>query len=65
MTENFKSYDELKARLDKVLGVDGAPIAAKTTVEQARAMPRKPAPAMEDASVVDDDLAYFTSLAND
>jgi len=53
--ENFKSYDELKARLDKVLGVDGAPIAAKTTVEQARAMPRKPAPAMEDASVVDDD----------
>lgn len=65
--ENFKSYDDLKARLDKVLGVDGAPIAAKTTVEQARAMPRKPAPAVEDVGIVDDDadLAYFSKLASE
>ena len=66
LPENFKSYDELKARLDKVLGVDGAPVAAKTTVEQAKAMPRKPAPVMEDAGIADDDdLAYFSKLAEE
>jgi hypothetical protein len=65
--ENFKSYDELKARLDKVLGLDGSPVVAKTTVEQAKAMPRKPAPVAEDAGIADDDadLAYFSRLAED
>ena len=65
--ENFKSYDELKARLDKVLGLDGSPVAAKTTVEQAKAMPRKPAPVMADAGIAedDDDLAYFSKLAEE
>ncbi len=63
--ENFKSYDELKARLDKVLGLDGSPVAAKTTVEQAKAMPRKPV--MADAGIAedDDDLAYFSKLAEE
>jgi len=64
--ENFKSYDELKARLDKVLGLDGSPVVAKTTVEQAKAMPRKSAPVAEDAGMADDDdLAYFSKLAED
>ena len=65
--ENFKSYDELKARLDKVLGLDGSPVVAKTTVEQAKAMPRKPAPVAEDSGIADDDddLAYFSKLAED
>ena len=64
--ENFKSYDELKSRLDKVLGLDGSPVVAKTTVEQAKAMPRKPAPVAEDAGIADDDdLAYFSKLAED
>lgn len=65
--ENFKSYDELKARLDKVLGLDGSPAVAKTTVEQAKAMPRKPAPVMADAGIAedDDDLAYFSKLAEE
>jgi hypothetical protein len=64
--ENFKSYDELKARLDKVLGLDGSPVVAKTTVEQAKAMPRNPAPVAEDAGMADDDdLAYFSKLAED
>jgi hypothetical protein len=64
--ENFKSYDELKARLDKVLGLDGSPVVAKTTVEQAKAMPRKPAPVAEDVGMADDDdLAYFSKLAED
>jgi hypothetical protein len=63
--ENFKSYDELKARLDKVLGLDGSPVVAKTTVEQAKAMPRKPV--MADAGIAedDDDLAYFSKLAEE
>jgi hypothetical protein len=63
--ENFKSYDELKAKLDKVLGLDGSPVVAKTTVEQAKAMPRKPV--MADAGIAedDDDLAYFSKLAED
>ena len=67
LPENFKSYDELKARLDKVLGLDGSPVAAKTTVEQAKAMPRKPAPVMADAGIAedDDDLAYFSKLAEE
>jgi hypothetical protein len=65
--ENFKSYDELKTRLDKVLGLDGSPVVAKTTVEQAKAMPRKPAPVMADAGIAedDDDLAYFSKLAEE
>jgi hypothetical protein len=64
--ENFKTYDELKARLDKVLGVDGSAPAPRTTVEQAKAMPRKPAPVAEDAGIADDDdLAYFSKLAED
>ena len=67
LPENFKSYDELKARLDKVLGLDGSPVVAKTTVEQAKAMPRKPAPVMADAGIAedDDDLAYFSKLAEE
>jgi hypothetical protein len=57
--KEFKSYDDLKSRLDKVLGASDTP---KTTVEQARA---KPAVAkVEDiASDDDDDMAYFSKLA--
>ena len=65
--ENFKSYDELKAKLDKVLGVDGT-VAPKTTVESAKApaaAARKPAPVASDASDDDDDLAYFSKLAEE
>jgi hypothetical protein len=65
---NFKSYDELKARLDKVLGVDGSAPKPRTTVEQAKASPvaRKVEPEMVSQSTAaddDDDLAYFSRLA--
>ena len=61
--KNFKPYDQLKGRLDKVLGFSGAPI-AKTKAEDTVASFK------EDTSVLDkpiqsddDDLDYFKSLA--
>ena len=63
LPENFKSYDELKARLDKVLGVDGSAPAPRTTVEQAKAAPKKAV--MPETSDEDDDLAYFSKLASE
>ena len=59
--KEFKSYDDLKARLDKVLG--DAPV-SKTTVEAAKAMPKKPVDE-ELMSEEDDDLAYFAKLAEE
>lgn len=66
--ENFKTYDELKARMDKALGLNGAVIAAKTTVEQAKSAPRQFAPkepVLNDTAADDDDMAYFAKLADD
>ena len=64
--KEFKSYDDLKKRLDKVLGAADVP---KTTVEQAKASgPAKKvsedAPWEPDVSE-DDDMAYFSKLADD
>jgi hypothetical protein len=64
----FKSYDELKGRLDKVLGLDGSAPAPRTTVEQAKAAPvaRKPVDTGITAdSSDDDDMLYFSRLAAD
>jgi hypothetical protein len=65
--KEFKSYDDLKNRLEKVLGLNGEVPAPKTTVEtikeQARIAPKKVAePEITDT---DDDMAYFNSLADD
>lgn len=60
--KEFKSYDALKSRLDKVLGLNGEEPVTKTTVEQARSEPRKPVIVdVED----DDDMAYFSKLASE
>lgn len=62
----FKSYDELKARLDKVLGLDGSVPAPRTTVEQAKAAPVARKTVETDVSTSsddDDDMAYFSRLA--
>jgi hypothetical protein len=68
---NFKSYDTLKQRLDKVLGLDGGAPAPRTTVEQAKAQP-KPAVRVEEDSGAppwsdedDDSLDYFKALAEE
>ena len=66
--KEFKTYDELKNRLEKVLGMSGDVVLPRTTVETfkeaARTASRKPA--VEDMiAAEDDDLAYFSKLAED
>ena len=63
--KEFKSYDDLKNRLEKVLGLNGETAPVKTTVEQLKAAPKKPAesPPWEDSA--DEDMAYFSKLAEE
>lgn len=64
--KHFKSYDELKRRLDKALGLDGAAPAPKTRAEDSEPVVRKPsAPVTKAAAPVDedDDEEYFRKLA--
>ena len=68
--ENFKSYDELKAKLDKVLGAGGLPgvTAKRIDDEEAsapviRSAPAKKTVTAEDVTVEDDDMAFFEKLA--
>ena len=67
--ENFKTYDELKAKLDRVLGAGGAAGATAKRIddEEAAAPVVRSAPAKkvtaEDVSVDDDDMAFFEKLA--
>lgn len=67
--DNFKSYDELKAKLDKVLGAGGAAAASAKKIddEEAEAPVVRSAPAKkvtaEDVTVEDEDMAFFEKLA--
>ena len=67
--KEFKSYDDLKNRLEKVLGLNGEVVAPKTTVEtikaEARANPAKFATKEPELVGDDDDMAYFSKLAED
>ena len=58
--KHFKSYDVLKAKLDKVLGLDGAAPVSKVKAENIT-------PAMTTLSpdLDDEELDYFKSLAED
>ena len=67
--KHFKSYEVFKAKLDKVLGFDGESPIARTKAEDAKLktydddvqeIMSKKTPALDE----DDDLNYFTSLAN-
>ena len=71
---NFKSYDDLKAKLYRVLALDGAANTPTATAEEvspmyeAPAAAAAPAPVMEapaQAAADDDDLSFFRDLAND
>ena len=63
--KEFKSYEKLKERLDKVLGFDGGPVNLKTKAESAELDTFKD----DDLSVIDKgisddgDMDYFKSLA--
>lgn len=57
--KHFKSYNELKARLDKVLGLDGAAPVSKTKAVDDGFVP-KTSPDLDD-----EELDYFKSLAED
>ena len=62
--KNFKPYDQLKGRLDKVLGFTGAPI-AKTKAEDTVASFKDDVSVLDSkVSESDDDLDYFKSLAD-
>jgi hypothetical protein len=67
--DNFKSYDELTAKLDKVLGAGGVAGASARKIEDeevsapvVRSAPAKKVTA-ENVSVDDDDMAFFEKLA--
>jgi hypothetical protein len=78
--KNFKSYEELKTKLYKVLGLDGGAHAPTTTAEDddasgmdftpkfkesaPRAMDETPSPSAM-ADDDDDDLSFFKNLADD
>jgi hypothetical protein len=67
--KNFKSYDELKAKLNKVLGAGGVAgaTAKKIDDEEADAPVVRSAPAKkvtaESTNLSDDDMSYFEQLA--
>ena len=69
--ENFKTYDELKAKLNKVLGAGGVAGATAPRIddEEADVIVVRSAPAKkmtaESVSVDDDDMAFFEKLAKD
>ena len=70
--KNYKSYDELKSKMNKVLGIDAgvmAPAPADADVMEAPTMTTsESAPVMEAApstSEEDDTLSYFAKLANE
>jgi len=63
--KEFKTYDVLKDRLEKVLGLNGEKPVTRTTVEQMKSAPKKPAAEPDMAIPDDDDLSYFSKLANE
>lgn len=65
--KNFKSYDTLKQRLDKVLGFEGSVTQVKTKATDEVVTPFNDEEILEKKSNIaeDDDLDYFKSLAEE
>lgn len=65
-TDNYKSYDELKTRLNMVLG-ESAPRTVKQEVAMDKVEEPAPIPTAETAALDDDDdtLSYFAKIANE
>ena len=62
--KQFKSYEMLKARLDKVLGFDGAAIAPRTKAADNVLSVKEEDTSVLDTVSEDSDLDYFKSLAD-
>ena len=62
--EQFKSYEELKTKLNRVLGLDGT-VQSGTTAEDVEPTPIRSAPEPNLASDDDSDMSFFEKLAND
>lgn len=68
--DNFKSYDELKAKLERVLGAGGTAAATAKQIDDdqqdapvIRSAPPAKKVTAEDVTVEDDDMAFFEKLA--
>ena len=61
--KQFKSYEQLKSRLDKVLGFDGAPTPVKSKAADT-VLKQDDVPFDTSSNADDEDLDYFKSLAN-
>lgn len=68
--KNFKTYAELKAKLDRVLGITSASVPRSSTVEAVKAQriedkEKEVESAFVDTLEEDSDLDYFSALLND
>jgi hypothetical protein len=61
--KHFKPYDQLKARLDKVLGFEGN-LMPKTKAAETKSLIDDEAASFDSSGVDDEDLDYFRELAN-
>ena len=64
--KQFKTYEQLKGRLDKALGFDGAPAAPKTKAADTVVSLKEESDTsiIDTANAEDEDLDYFKSLAD-
>jgi len=60
--KHFKSYDELKTKLNRVLGLDGAPAASKSKASDEKPVSKETPPWTDDE---DDDMKLFEKLARE
>jgi len=68
--ENYKSYDELKLKLNRVLGIEAdAPVAEAPVMDSVEATAQPfadaPSPAPTEEKEEEDTLSYFAKLAQD
>jgi len=66
--DNFKSYDELKTKLDRVLGLGNAGVSMKMDTSDFQTKQAPPVATAESVTVSadgDETLSYFANLAND
>jgi hypothetical protein len=61
--KQFKSYEQLKGRLDKVLGIEGTPAPKTKATDSVSVMKEDDDVPFDTSSAEDDDLDYFKSLA--